>query len=151
MSVKGLANTSVRVYSVHTTQDAYGANVETYTLKYGVTKVRVRMLKPNYENITDGKEMSINKYRIYFPYQYAIVQTDLIVDFKRGRKYDVLYVNRMDRKKHLEVDVKRVESIRDYLPLSSTSSFDFTSSSSSSSYQNCPNNIYSWNGSVYEI
>ena len=61
MSVAGLANTSINVYEVHTTQDIYGANVESYTLKYSNIKVRCRMYKPNYETITNGKEMSINQ------------------------------------------------------------------------------------------
>ena len=150
MSVLGLSNTTVRVYKVTVSQDTYGANFETYTLRYGPTPVRIMQKKAKYESFINGKEQNVSDYRIYFPKQYTISNTDLIVDCVRGRKYDTLYVNMMNRKDHLQVDVKRIDSVINTLPLSSSSSYLYSTSSSSSSL-NCPNNIYNWNGSVYTI
>lgn len=152
MSVLSLSNTIVNVYSVVTTQDIYGANYETYHLKYSNVKCRIRQLDINYEAIIDGKEMNVSQYRIYIPSQLSIVNTDLIIDTVRSRKYDVVYVNRMDRKKHLEIDAKRVETILGTFQLYSSSSDSSSSEdySSSSSFE-CPNIITGWNGSVFPI
>lgn len=155
MSVLSLANTLVNVYGVVTSQDSYGANVESYYLKYSGLKVRIRLLKATYETFIDGKEMSPNTYRFYFPSQLTILTSDLIVDTRKNRKYDILYVNRMDRKKHMQVDAKRIDAIINniiYLSSSSSSSSSgYQSTSSSSSDNICPNNIHSWNGSVFLV
>ena len=91
--------------------------------------------------------------------EFQLLYEETIVHSERGclviRKYDVLYVNRMDRSKHLQVDAKRVETILGtitYLSSSSSSTELLSSSQSSSSSDNfCPNNIHSWNSSVFIV
>jgi len=155
MSVESLSTTYVNVYSVITTQDSYGANEEQYYLKYGNVKVRVRQKQINYESFIDGKEQNISGYRIYFPRQLSIITSDLVVDIVRNRKYDVKNVYKTDRKRHMQVDAIKVDTIINniiYLSSSSSSSSSgYNSTSSSSSDNVCPNNISYWNGSVYLI
>ena len=110
MSVASLSTTTAYVYSVTNSQDAYGALVETYSLKYSNIPVRIRYMKGR-ESLTDYKIQNIPKYRIYFPKQYSITESDLIIDAHKGRKYDVIYVNKMDRKRHMQIDTNYVDTI----------------------------------------
>ena len=157
MSVKGLSNTVVNIYRVIVSQDAYGANYEQYLVRYTGVQARVRQLKINYENFTDGKEQAISNYRIYLPNQLSVIASDLIVDVIRNRKYDILYVNRTDRLRHMQIDAKRVDTIIGnsiIFPSSSSesSSFSsFTESYSSSSSIMCPNIITGWNSDVIRV
>jgi len=130
MSVKSLANTIISVYSCITSTDSYGANTETYFIKYTNLSARIRQLRINYETFINGKEMNVSIYRIYVPSQLNILASDMIVDVHRTpyRKYDILYVNKMDRKRHMQIDVKRVEMIL--------------------GTDSCPNIITGWNGSI---
>jgi head-tail adaptor len=109
MSVASLSNTRVNIYSVTTTQDAFAANLETYTLKYGNIPARIRYLNGQ-STFLDGKEMNPAIYRIYLPKQFNVIASDLIISIK-NKKYDILYVNKTDRKRHMQVDVKYVTSI----------------------------------------
>ena len=109
MSVLSLSNTKLNIYSVTTSQDIYGANTETYTLKYGNIPARLRYLNGQ-EDLINGKFQNVPIYRIYIGKQFNIVHTDLIVNIG-NRKFDILYVNRMDRKRHMQIDAKYVTSI----------------------------------------
>jgi hypothetical protein len=155
MSVTGLATTLVNVYSVVNNQDQYAANSEQYALKYKSIPARFRQKIITYEKIVDGKIQNISLYRIYIGYQYNILTSDLIVDTQRtpNRKYDIVYVNRLDRKHHLQIDCKRVDSIINVITYlsssSSSSSSGYESTSSSSSDNLCPNTISKWTGSVW--
>lgn len=110
MSVSGLATTLVNVYSVSTSKDSYGANYESYSLKYKAIPARFRYLKGR-ETFINGKEMTNSNYRIYIPYQLDIICSDLIIDIHRNRKYDILYVNKLSRKSHMQVDTNWVDNI----------------------------------------
>jgi len=155
MSVTGLATTLVNVYGVVTSTDVYAANTEQYFLKYKSIPARFRQKVITYEKIIDGKIQNVSVYRIYIGAQYNILTSDLIVDVNRipNRKYDILYVNRLDRKHHLQIDVKRIDSIINVITYlsssSSSSSSGYESTSSSSSDNLCPNNISKWNSSVW--
>jgi len=110
MSVASLATTIAYVYSVSNSQDTYGALVETYTLLYANIPVRIRYMQGR-ESLTSGKIQNVPKYRIYFPKQYSIDESCLIIDAHKNRKYDVIYVNKMDRKRHMQVDTNFVDTL----------------------------------------
>lgn len=110
MSVGSLSTSTVYVYSASDYQDAEGAHYETWTLKYANIPVRLRYLQGR-ESLIEGKIQVIPRYRIYFPSQYAIVESDLIIDAVTSRKYDVQYVNKMDRKRHMQVDTIWVDTL----------------------------------------
>ena len=109
MSVASLANTKLNIYSVTTSQDVYGANYETYSLKYSNVSARIRYLNGQ-EDLVNGKMQNIPLYRIYIGKQLNVLATDLIVNIQ-NRKFDILYVNRLDRKRHIQIDAKYVTSI----------------------------------------
>jgi len=109
MSVTSLANTRINVYSCSNSQDTYGANVSTYTLKYSNIPARLRYLNGQ-ENLVDGKFQNCSIYRIYVGKQFNILHTDMIINLA-NRKFDILYVNKMDRVRHLQIDAKYVTSI----------------------------------------
>ena len=135
MSVRGLAIKNVNVYRAIHTQDIYAANKEEYYLIYKDIPVRTRWLRDE-ETLIDGKINVVPKFRIYFPWQLDIIITDLVVESVSGKKYDVLYVNKLDRRHHVQVDTKRIDGIVNlitYQSSSSTSSSSIDSSSSSSS------------------
>jgi hypothetical protein len=103
MSVASLATTFANVYECTTSQDIYGANTESYTLKYKTIPVRIRYMKGR-KSFIDGKEQDPSIYRIYFPYYLDILESDLVIDINRNRKYDVLYNYKFDKKHHMQVD-----------------------------------------------
>ena len=130
MSVLSLCTTRVNIYSVITSQDQYGANYEVYQLKHSNVPIRVKQQKINNETFIDSKEMNISQYRLYFPYQIPDLKaSDLVMDVQRKRKYDILYVNRMNRRSHMQVDTKMVNSI----------------------FDTCPNVIIGWNSSIIGV
>jgi hypothetical protein len=110
VSVASLATTTAYVYSVSNSQDTYGALVETYTLLYSNIPVRIRYMQGR-ESMTDYKIQNVPRYRIYFPKQYSITESCMIIDAHKSRKYDVIYVNKMDRKRHMQVDTNYVDTI----------------------------------------
>ena len=126
MSVAGLSTTVAYVYGVTNSQDAYGALYETFTLKYANIPVRLRYMQGR-ESVIDAKIQNIPRYRIYFPKQYNITESDLIIDAIRNRKYDTKYVNKMDRRRHMQIDTLYVDTVLG----------DF-----------CPNVIHSINASI---
>ena len=109
MSVTSLSNSVINVYQVSTSQDIFGANVEAYTLKYSNLKCRIRYLNGQ-EDLVNGKMQNLPIYRIYVGKQFNITNTDMIVNI-HNRKYDILYVNKLDRKRHMQIDAKYVTSI----------------------------------------
>jgi hypothetical protein len=109
MSVTSLSNTKLNVYSVTPVQNSYGANSETYTLKYSAIPARVRYLN-GMEDLVGGKFQTLSIYRIYVGKMLNIIATDLICDYK-NRKYDILYVNRLDRRRFLQIDAKLISSM----------------------------------------
>lgn len=106
MSVLSLATTQVNIYRVTTTQDVYGAYRETYTIVYCNVPARVNY-KTGQESLTNGKIQNNPIYRIYLPKQLTIYHSDVIVDRFRDWYYDILYINKMDRKHHLQIDTKK--------------------------------------------
>lgn len=110
MSVASLATTLVNVYEVTVSQDIFGANTESYSLKYKSIPVRIRYMKGR-KSFYDGKEQDPSIYRIYFPFYQDIIESDLVIDINRNRKYDVLYNYKFDKKHHMQVDTKYVDSI----------------------------------------
>ena len=110
MSVQGLAQTLVNIYGVSTSEDTYAANQETYTLKYRWVPARLRYLKGR-EKVQNGKIQNSANYRIYLPFQLDVLESDLVIDINKNRKFDILYVNKLDRKHHLQLDTKRVDDI----------------------------------------
>jgi len=154
MSLSGLSNTTIKIVSPINSQDIYAAHYDQWYTKYAEFKCRVRLLKPNLETFTNGKEMSPTMYRFYPPKQLNIDEGDMIYDVEHNRYYDIKFVNFMDERKHLQIDALRVDDIINVISFlsssssSSSSSTSSTSSSSSSSNNACPNVITIWNGTV---
>ena len=109
MSVTSLANTRINVYSVSNSQDTYGANVSTYTLKYGNLPARLRYLNGE-ETLINGKMQNVPLYRVYVGKMLNITNTDMIVNLN-NRKFDILYVNKLDRQRFLQIDCRYVTSL----------------------------------------
>ena len=117
MSVLSLSTTQVNIYRPTDTQNVYGAYKETYKIVYCNVPARVNyksgqaQVTSGKETLTDGKIQNIPVYRIYLPKQLTIYNSDIIVDRARDWYYDILYVNKMDRKSHIQVDAKLSTSL----------------------------------------
>ena len=110
MSVSSLATTRINVYRVTTVQDIYGSYKESYQVVYSNIPARVNY-KVGRETLSNGKIQNTPTYRIYLPTQLTIYNSDVIVDIKRDLYYDILYINKMDRAHHLQIDTKLSNSL----------------------------------------
>ena len=134
MSVLGLSSTVCNIYGVINTLDIYASDVPNYYLKYANVPIRTRYLNGR-ESIISGKEQNLPIYRIYIPYQLNIDESDIIVDQQREVKYDILNVNLLNERAHIQLDVKLSSTIMGIIvfPSSSSSSSSYINNWSSSS------------------
>lgn len=133
MSVFNLSTNIVNVYAVTNSQNEYGTNIETYSLKYTGIRASIQYIGGQ-ERIDNGKEKTITDNIIFIHKKYSIDESDLIVDVANGYNYDITAIKRLYSNTHIQVYAKYVNPIVVYEEFSSSSSSIDSSSSSSIGY-----------------